>query len=166
MNYDYYITLPTKKTEALKEFETRVCNLYQEYFLDRYYKKYKAGTINGKELHKSNGDVTYQIYIELKEDYPLRLFNQEKVRGILLKHRLYVSTYQLAKPEPRPIFNWRKYKEEIVPREIEALFKYVSSMRGEIKAYMSYLQCHNPNVTHAELTFLNSVISNNYRIEG
>ena len=158
MDYSTFITSPRNENEALKEFENRICDMYQEFFINRVYKDYEAGRINGEELNAKNGEIAHKIYMELKDVYPLRRFSLEKVRGILLKHRLYISTSKFAKI-PRDIFNWREYKKAFVPYEIQVMFKFIPSISGEVKAYRDYLFSVNPEVAKAEIDFLNCVLT-------
>jgi len=164
MDYSTFIRSPRQENEALNEFENRVCDVYQEFFINRVYKDYEAGRINGVELNSENGQIIHKIYTDFKGDYPLRRFSPEKVRGILLKHRLYISTSKFA-DIPRDIFSWRDYKKAYVPTELRVIFRYVSSTRKEVEAYRDYLFAVNPEGSKAEIDFLNQVLVT-CRIEG
>jgi hypothetical protein len=158
MDYSAFIISPRKENDTTNDIETRICNMYQEYFLNRVYKDYEAGRINGEELNAKNGELIDVIFKEFKEVFPLRRFSRAKVRGILIKHRLYVSTSKFADP-PKDIFNWSAYKKAIVPREIQVMLRYVSSFRKEVEAYRDYLFSVNPEVAKAEIDFLNRVLT-------
>jgi len=164
MDYSTFIRSPRQENEALIDFENWVCKVYQEYFIDKHYKNYEAGRINGEELNAKHGEVVYKIYRDFYDKYPLRNFSQSKVRGILLKHRLYISTSKFA-DTPRDIFSWRAYKKAFVPNELRVIFRYVSSTRKEVEAYRDYLFAVNPEDAKAEIDFLNQVLTT-CRIEG
>ena len=164
MDYNYYITSPRQENEVLNDIENRICDMYRKYFHNKIYKDYEAGRINGEELNAKNGELIEIIFKEFKEIYPSIWFSRAKVRGILIKHRLYVSTSKFA-DTPRDVFNWRVYKKEIIPYELQVIFKYVSSIRKEVEAYRDYLFAVNPEVAKAEIDFLNHVLTT-CRIEG
>ena len=156
MDFEKYIMAPVAKIGT--NLEHRVVSLYENDFIKRIYCRFLDGLLKGEQLHYENQKVVNHIKEMVKDQ--CHNITRERVRGILIKNRVYVATSHLAKPEPRPVFNWSKYKRDNVASEIAALLRWLSSTPKQIKAYLDYLEFFNTPVAENEKVFLQNVLAN------
>jgi hypothetical protein len=156
MDFEKYVSTPVVKLDD--SLEKRIVSMYEADFINRVYCRFLDGLLDGEQLHFENQKVINHIKEMVKDQ--LYGVTPERIRGILIKNRMYVATSHLNKPEPRPVFNWTKYKRDNVAPEIIKILRWLSSTPKQIKAYLDYLEFFNTPVAESEIAFLRNVLKN------